>query len=231
MPYRDSVDGPDDRVFYLYHYSFALNTSKTVQSVTLPNNPDIVVLAATLTAPPPGYSLSASVANPTSVDPGSSTTATVTVAPATGYTGSVTLSCSIAPVVSPAPTCSFGATNPVTVTSAGGTATVTFTAIGSSGAMMRNSGVLYALFLPVPGLALIGLGLGSRGTRKKRFGFLLLWMLLAWVVILPACGSGSSGGGGNSGTPAGNYTVTINGKDANGATQSNAAPTVTVTVN
>ncbi len=106
MPYRDSTDGADDRVFYLYHYSFALNTGKTAQSVTLPNNPDVVVLAATLTAPPPGYSLSAGTANPASVSPGSSATAVITVTPANGYTGSVTLSCSIAPVVSrrrPAP--------------------------------------------------------------------------------------------------------------------------------
>jgi hypothetical protein len=50
MPYRISRSGAkDDRHFYLYGYSFALNRSKTVQSLTLPNNRDVVVLAATLT--------------------------------------------------------------------------------------------------------------------------------------------------------------------------------------
>jgi ABC-type transport system involved in multi-copper enzyme maturation permease subunit len=51
MPYRISNSGTkDDRPFYLYGYSFALNPAKTVQSLTLPNNRDVVVLAATLTA-------------------------------------------------------------------------------------------------------------------------------------------------------------------------------------
>jgi hypothetical protein len=234
MPYRDTASGTDNAVFYLYHYSFALNSGKTAQSLTLPNNRDVVVLAVTLTPRSPGYSLSAGTANPTSVSPGASATATVTVAPAAGYTGTVTLSCSIAPVVSPAPTCSFGNTSPVTVTSASASATLTFTATGPSGAMVRHFSTFYALLLPMPGLALIGLSFGSR--RKKLSGFLLLTML-ACLIILPACGGGGSssasggGGGGNSGTPAGNYTVTITGTDANGAPQSNAAPTVTVTVN
>jgi hypothetical protein len=51
MPYRISSSGTqDDRPFYLYAYSFALNRAKAVQSLTLPNNRNVVVLAATLTA-------------------------------------------------------------------------------------------------------------------------------------------------------------------------------------
>jgi Pro-kumamolisin, activation domain len=235
MPYRDTTTGPDNRVFYLYHYSFALNTNKMVQSLTLPNNRDVVVLAVSLTPPTPGYSLSAGTASPTSVSPGSSASATVSVVPASGYTGTVTLSCSIAPVVSPAPTCSFGSTSPVTVTSTGGSATLTFIAIGPSGATIRRSSMFYALWLPVPGLALIGFGFGSRSSRRKNLmGLLLLWTVLASLIVLPACGSssGGGGGGGNGGTPAGAYMVTISGADANGVTQSNTAPTtVGVTVN
>jgi hypothetical protein len=50
MPYRISSGGTqDDGPFYLYGYSFALNRAKTVQSLTLPNNRNVVVLAATLT--------------------------------------------------------------------------------------------------------------------------------------------------------------------------------------
>jgi hypothetical protein len=100
--------------------------------------------------------------------------------------------------------------------------------------MIRRSGILYALWLPVPGLALIGLGFGSRSSRRKNLmGLLLLWTVLASLIVLPACGSSSGGGGGgNSGTPAGTYTVTISGADANGVTQSNTAPTtVSVAVN
>jgi len=95
--------------------------------------------------------------------------------------------------------------------------------------------MFYALWLPVPGLALIGLGFGTRSSRRKNLmGLLLLWTVLASLIVLPACGSssGGGGGGGNGGTPAGAYTVTISGADANGVTQSNTAPTtVGVTVN
>jgi len=89
----------------------------------------------------------------------------------------------------------------------------------------------YALWLPIPGLALIGLGLGSRGSRRKKlWGLLVLGMILASLLIIPACGS-SSRNTGSSGTPAGAYTITITGKDANGVVQIGAAPTVVVTVN
>jgi hypothetical protein len=50
MPYRNLASGAQDaRSFYLYAYSFPLNRAKTAQSLTLPNNHDVVVLAATLT--------------------------------------------------------------------------------------------------------------------------------------------------------------------------------------
>lgn len=236
MPYRDSAGGPDDRVFYLYHYSFALNTNKTVQSVTLPDTRDVVVLAATLAGPVTAlssYSLSAGTPTQSTISPGSSTQSNITVASVNGYTGSVTLSCSISPAVTPAPTCSFGSGSPVTVTAAGGTATLTFTTVGGSAAM-RSGGMIYAAFLPISALALIGFGVGSkRSGRKRLLGFLTFWIVLSGFMMLPACGSGNNGGGGggNSGTPAGSYAITVTGKDATGAAQSNAAPTITVTVN
>ncbi len=201
------------------------------------------------------YSTSVGTATPASVSPGGSSTATVTLAAGTGYTGNVTLSCTISPVVSgaTAPGCGFGNTSPVTVTAAGGSATMTFTTVGPSAALFqrplpeikgsmaiarlnpraRPSGTklqFYALWLPIPGLALIGLGLGSRGSRRKKLlGLLLLGMILASLLILPACGNSSSSH--SSGTPAGAYTITITGKDANGVVQIGAAPTVVVTVN
>ncbi len=49
MAYRNFDNGSKDkRTFNLYAYQFALNSAKTVQSVTLPNNPQVVVLAGTL---------------------------------------------------------------------------------------------------------------------------------------------------------------------------------------
>jgi hypothetical protein len=44
--HRNSSNGStDNRTFYLYGYSFSLNSSKIVQSLTLPNNANVVVLA------------------------------------------------------------------------------------------------------------------------------------------------------------------------------------------
>ena len=49
MAYRDFDNGTkDQRTFSLYQYRFALTKTKTVESVTLPNNASVAVLAATL---------------------------------------------------------------------------------------------------------------------------------------------------------------------------------------
>ncbi len=216
MPYRDSAGGPDNRAFYLYGYSFALNASKTVQSVTLPNTRDVVVLAASLAPPPPSYSVSApATTTPASVNAGSSSTAVVTLTPANSYTGSVTLSCSISPVLtgSAAPTCSLSP-NPLPV-SAVATATLTFSTVapparaGAHGMatfiaptqpapdMARRGSLLYVAWIVVPGVALVGVGFGSRSSRRKKLLSLsLFWMMSSSLILLPACGGGSSSGGG-----------------------------------
>jgi subtilase family serine protease len=50
MPYRDNGQGQrDNRTFYLYEYKFTLSANKTVASITLPNNRNVVVVAASLT--------------------------------------------------------------------------------------------------------------------------------------------------------------------------------------
>jgi hypothetical protein len=49
MAYRDFDNGTkDNRTFNLYEYRFVLTKTKTVQSITLPNNASVMVLAATL---------------------------------------------------------------------------------------------------------------------------------------------------------------------------------------
>ena len=50
MPYRDTYRGTrDTRTFNVYGYTFALNSAKTVRSVTLPTSNNVMVLAADLT--------------------------------------------------------------------------------------------------------------------------------------------------------------------------------------
>ncbi len=49
MAYRNYKDGTEDqRTFNLYAYKIVLKPTKTVQSISLPSNPNVVVLAATL---------------------------------------------------------------------------------------------------------------------------------------------------------------------------------------
>jgi hypothetical protein len=51
MAYRINGQGQrDNRTFYLYEYQLALIANKTVASITLPNNRNVVVLAATLSS-------------------------------------------------------------------------------------------------------------------------------------------------------------------------------------
>ncbi len=64
MAYRNGPTGAkDSRTFYLYGYTFAINGAKTVTSVTLPSNRNVVVLAGVLSntaALPPGTPVSLS---------------------------------------------------------------------------------------------------------------------------------------------------------------------------
>ncbi len=49
MGHRDSADGmTDNRTFYLYGYSFALNPARTLQSIRLPINANVIVTAISL---------------------------------------------------------------------------------------------------------------------------------------------------------------------------------------
>jgi hypothetical protein len=104
--------------------------------------------------------------------------------------------------------------------------------------MPRPSKFSYAMWLPIAGMALVGMGFSSARTRRKKFlGFLMVGMVMAALLLMPACGGGSSnngGGGGGGGcttcTPAGNYTVTITGTGTD-ASATTHATTVTLTVN
>ncbi len=94
--------------------------------------------------------------------------------------------------------------------------------------------MLYALLLPVAGMSLMGIRFGSSGSRRnKLFAILMIGMIMATLMLMPACGgssSGGGGGGGTPGTPAGPYTITVTGTSS-GATQTGTSPALTLTVN
>ena len=73
--------------------------------------------------PAPDFTIAATALSPATISAGAAATSTITIAPANGFNGSVSLTCnSIAPVVTPPPTCSF---NPASVAGGSGTSTLT----------------------------------------------------------------------------------------------------------
>lgn len=64
MAYRNASNGTkDNRTFYLYGYSFAINGTKTVRSLTLPTNNNVVVLAYELSNYTPSPSVAVSLSS------------------------------------------------------------------------------------------------------------------------------------------------------------------------
>jgi hypothetical protein len=136
------------------------------------------------------------------------------VAPAAGtFPNNVTLSSSNN--CPPLSTCTLSSTQ---ITKGSGethvTFTITTTAPVIAGVYPARSlrVLLYALWFLLPGLILVGGGLGRSVSRKKRFGFLLT-VIFAGLWLEIACSSGlqgnGSGGNGQSGTPSGTYTMTV----------------------
>ncbi|MFZ0138249.1 MAG: SBBP repeat-containing protein, partial [Candidatus Sulfotelmatobacter sp.] len=136
----------------------------------------------------------------------------VNLSPTGSFPANVTLSCS------PLPTgagCSF-TSNTVSFSGGNGSASVTLnltttaqpeTTISSTG--WRHP--VYAFWLMVPGMALLGLGSGGRSAGKKMkclWVFLALSVLFAMVLLQPSCSTGKTQPT-VSGTPSGTYSLTI----------------------
>jgi hypothetical protein len=158
----------------------------------------------------PCFTLTTSSPSPNPVNKGSSASSTITLTPQTGLSPTVALTCS-------APTGITCTLNPTSVTPTSPTSTLTInvssTAALRSPKVIRGSTPFYALWVAIPGLALVGIGVGSVGSKKKSLlGVLLGCLLLAVVMLQIACGSSSSSGGGGGGgggsTP---YTVNVTG--------------------
>lgn len=222
----------------LYAYTYPVDFTKTLQGITLTDvDGSGAMFALAITLKPPTYTIDGGTASPSSVTAGSTATSTVTVNPQPGYVGSIQLSCSISPTIqgsaaATAPTCTLSPTS-VDVTAgepSPPTSTLTFTSAKQAAANLdvpRN--ILYALWLPIPGLALIGLG--TRASRRKNLlGLLLLGLLLAALLASSGCVTYQHLG--NVGTPPGQYTVSITGQDTNGLSQASnpAGTTNTVSV-
>lgn len=204
-------------------------------------------LSLTVLAVAPQFTITVqSAMQPGSVVAGNGAQAVVTVNPLSGYTtpsGGITLYCgSITPLVTIAPICSFS-TNSTGLMISGNTpvdSTLTVSTYGPipTGAL-TPSRRFYATWLPIPLLALVGLGAAAGGKRsRKGWGLLALFILSGTILLLPACsntGANPSTTTPNGTTPANTYIFTIVGVDSNGVVSSNTGinsggPTVSLTV-
>ena len=207
---------------------YTATVTGTDLSGTLPVAVNLTVLSAV-----PEYTVTISTAlTPTSVHAGSTATAVLAVTPINGYTGTVTLSCStITPTATPAPTCAFNPASVAITTSAAVTSTLTISTTGPKAAVSSHSELFYALWLPLPGLALITLGLGTAEKRRKRVLALSLLCIFGAGMLLPACNTSSTTSTSTTATPKNAYSFTISATDAHSLAPSNGAQTVSLTVN
>jgi uncharacterized repeat protein (TIGR01451 family) len=170
-------------------------------------NPLISVPGPTVTALASDFQVTVGPSNQV-VSAGQTAIYTVALTPQPVYGGNISLTCS-ANVPSQA-SCNF-TTNPVTfppssspVTS---TLNLTTTARPITTAAAPLRGPIYAIWLGLPGIALLGIGAGESNRRGKILA-LVLCMLFALLLLQPACSSkGTTTAGG--GTPAGTYTITL----------------------
>ena len=187
---------------------------------------------------------------PNSVPAGSGSQGAILINPINGYSspttqigghtgGGITLSCvSITPLVTNPPVCSFNPPNPA-VNGVPITSTLTISTYGpiTTTAAVARRRALWAFWLPLPMLALVGLGaaVGGRQSRKA-WGLLALFVVSGALFLMPACSNISvTTITPNGVTPPNTYSFTVQGVDVDGVVSSNtstlgANPTVTLTV-
>jgi uncharacterized repeat protein (TIGR01451 family) len=139
----------------------------------------------------------------------------IQVTPTGAIPNSVTLSCGAGLPPSPA-ACTFTDGASITNLNNGPQSRVleitTQARVTTTTGLRRNGGPLYALWFPVSGLALVGVGFRGKLSRRRRvLTAAILAGFFALVLFQAGCGSTSSITT-TTGTPAGTYTVTVNAK-------------------
>jgi hypothetical protein len=185
--------------------TYPVQVTGTAGSIVNSMSVSLVVQAA------PGFSLDGASGSPTSqtISAGQTASFGLALAPTGSFTGTVNLSCAITPSVTPAPTCTLSSSS-VQISGSGAqpvTVKVATTA-GTTGTAFRGN--LPPGTMPLTWSLLL---LGSAwlwARNRKRWSALAASMLVLTVLTCVSCGgSGSSSSHTTTGTPTGNYAVTI----------------------
>ena len=180
-------------------------TGGTVQAIA-PGN--IVLAQTSVSTQMTDFKMTVSPPNQSIAVAGATANYTVQLTPVPVYNppSGITISCSGLPAAS---NCS-PSTSPVSLTSTSGTsitlAVHTTPRPVTTPAASIFTRRFYAIWFIIPGIALVGVG-GNR-RRRRTFGILMLCTLFALLLLVPACSSTKTQPP-VSGTPAGNYTITV----------------------
>jgi len=193
----------------------------TVQAIG-PGN--IVYAQTSVPALMSDYCMSISPSNNSVAAAGDTAFYQVQLTPEPIYQPPVTLSCSNLPTGA---ACTFSNSTASLVSTSGVTSVMGITTtprpivIPQASLFQRK---FYALWLALPGLVLLGLGFGAG--RRHRVGICMLCGVFALLLLIPAC-SHPAVQPPVSGTPAGNYNITVT---ATGGTSDVKSQTVSLTV-
>jgi uncharacterized repeat protein (TIGR01451 family) len=178
----------------------------TVQAVTAGN---ILLAQTSVPATMSDFSMQVSPTNQTVPVAGDSAVFQVQLTPHPLYNASITVSCSNLPTQTG---CVLSPSSSITVqSSSGATATLTITTTArptpnpAASLFVRR---YYAVWLGIPGLSFLFMSIGGSRRRRRIAGILMLCTMFAMLLLIPAC-SQTNQQAPVSGTPPGNYTVTV----------------------
>ena len=153
----------------------------------------------------------------TTISAGGSVKFSVTASPQFGaFPAAVTLACTGLPQGGQ---CNFSS---ATVNAGGPAATLTITTTPRTTGLVTpirhgNPAPLYALWMPLPAILLMGAG--ARRHRRKHAAAMLLLLLAGMMLLVVSCGGGGMGAAPQpqqNGTPAGTFTITVTGTASGG---------------
>jgi uncharacterized repeat protein (TIGR01451 family) len=133
---------------------------------------------------------------------------TVQVSPQPAFGSNVSLTCSGAPTGA---ACNFTSSS-VSLLNGPQSATLNLTTTPQPLTPVASTTpprALYALWLMVPGMSLLGIGVGSKRLRRRWLSLLTLSLFFALALLQPACSSGAKTPPQVSGTPTGTYSLTV----------------------